>query len=96
MEHKKEKRGIINTLSWILFGVFSACVILAILTQSFSEYGLWLSLIVLLFLIFCGFYYVKKGTILRLMTWGATITLVSGTILFIAFTIILSSALEGF
>ena len=83
-------------LSLILFGIFLTSLIFAILIRYFGETGIYLGLVISIILIFCGFYYIEKGTKLRLVTWVMLITIIALTILFLVGMNFLSKSLEGF
>lgn len=94
---KKEirKDGLLTKLTLILLGIFITSSIFAFTTQIFPNYGLWIGLGITILLIFLGFYFVNKGTRLRLITWSITVTLIISTALFIVGIEILSKMLEG-
>ena len=45
-------------------------IVFALALKLLQTTGLYLALALSIILIFCGFYYVNKGTRLRLVTWG--------------------------
>jgi len=94
---KKEirKDNILTKFTLILLGVFILSAIFAFSTQLFPDFGIWIALIVCILLIFSGFYYIEKGTRLRIVTWGMLITLIAGAILFFVGLSMLETALEG-
>lgn len=80
----EKKVGTLEKVTFVLFGVFLTSLIFAFGTKYLAEIGMWLSLVVCAFLIFAGFYYVEKGTKLRLVTWGML-----GTIIFVGIVLII-------
>jgi len=71
-------------LTIVFLGIFITASIFSIMTKLLQgSYGIIAGLIICGTLIFCGFYYVKKGTKLRLLTWSILITII--TILMIVF-----------
>lgn len=94
---KKEirKDGFLTKLTLILLGIFVTSSVFAFSTQIFPNYGLWIGLTIIGISIFSGFYYIAKGTRLRLIAWSMLVTLILGTALFIIGIEILSKALEG-
>lgn len=93
---KKKTPGLLNKAIAILFGIFITSFIFALFLKALETIGLYLALILCIGLIFCGFYYIKKGTMLRLITWGMTGTVIIGVIFYIIGMRILSNILEGF
>jgi len=94
---KEEKKiDILSKVSLILIGVFVASVIFAIATKNFGTTGLYLGLLTTLALSFGGFYYIEKGTVLRQITWGITVTIVIGVVGYIVLLSTVSQMLEGF
>lgn len=87
--------GILEKLSLVLFGTFTTSLLFAILIKYLEKAGIWLGIFLTLIIVFCGFYYIEKGTRLRLITWGilGTIVVFSGFLIFAIFS--LSKALEG-
>lgn len=76
---KDPARPFLGKLMAILFGIFITSILFALLLKTLDIKGLWLGLTLCAILIFCGFYYVNKGNVFRLMIWGMT-----GTILIVA------------
>ena len=89
------KDGLLTKLTLILLGIFITSSVFAFATQIFPNYGLWIAIAILIVLIFIGFYYISKGTRLRLVAWSMLATLSIGSALFIIGIKILSTALEG-
>ena len=75
-----EKLSILGKITFILLGAFTTASILAIFTKEFDVVGLYLSAIILVILVFAGFYYIEKGKKLRFVTWGilGTVILIGG------------------
>jgi 4-amino-4-deoxy-L-arabinose transferase-like glycosyltransferase len=73
---------ILKKFTLIFFGIFLTSSIFAISTKVLGEYGLWVGALICAGLIFCGFYYIEKGTRLRLITWTMLITIIFSIILF--------------
>lgn len=64
-------------LTVVFSGIFLTSIIFSTATTLLpGSYGIIAGLILCGGLIFCGFYYVKKGTRLRLLTWTMLITIV--------------------
>jgi hypothetical protein len=78
--------NITTKITFILFGVFVASIALSLSLKLFSEIGIWLALILSTILSILGFYYSKKGSMLRLITWGFSGT--SASIAITAFVIL--------
>ncbi|MDA1060644.1 MAG: hypothetical protein O3B47_02530 [bacterium] len=93
---KKEirKDNILTKLTLILLGIFILSAIFALATQIFPDFGIWIALSLSIFLIFSGFYYIDKGTRLRIVTWGMLATLVAGAGLFFVGLNILTKSLS--
>lgn len=80
--------------SLVLIGTLVTAIIFAHLVTALGEWGIWLSIFISGFLAFAGFYWGQKGTKLRLITWGLTITLVLGIIAFIVGLSLVSEMLK--
>jgi|GEM_PF-2337173 len=74
------KKGIVDRVlakfSLILFGVLATTVIFAICSKYLGVWGIWLGIFITGGLVFCGFYYIEKGTRLRVITWSILITVI--------------------
>lgn len=95
---KKEitRLDLLSKIISVLFGVFITSVIFAICLQSFNETGIYLALALCVILSILGFYYTKKNTILRFMTWAMAVTIALGATLFLVALHYASNMLEGF
>jgi len=80
---KPKKISLLNKVILLLFGLFLTTLIFAFSIQLLQELGIWIGILLNTILVFIGFYYVQKGTQLRLITWGILVTLVTGTTFFI-------------
>ncbi|MFH1284646.1 MAG: hypothetical protein ABIH78_03610 [Candidatus Peregrinibacteria bacterium] len=76
----KQSVSLLNKITAILFGVFIASMIFAFGIKLFDEIGVYISLAVCAVISFLGFYYAKKSTTLRTVTWGILATAVIGII----------------
>jgi len=74
---------ILKKFTLIFFGIFLTMSIFAITTKGLGTYGILVGALICTGLIFCGFYYIEKGTRLRLITWTMVITIVVALILFL-------------
>lgn len=89
-----KKFGILSKITLALFGVFLTSLIFAFSIQALAEIGIWVALAVCLGLIFCGFYFIKAGTRLRFISWSMLITIILGSIAFVAGLSLLSKSLN--
>jgi multisubunit Na+/H+ antiporter MnhB subunit len=89
------KDNFLTKLSLILLGILLTSSIFAFATQLSPDRGLWIALVIAILLVFIGFYYIDRGTRLRLVTWSMLVTLVMGAALFIVGVQLISQALEG-
>jgi hypothetical protein len=87
---------ILMKFAFVLFGIFLTSLVFAIPIKYFGERGIWAGFIISIGLIFSGFYYVEKGTKLRLLTWVMLITVISCSMIFLIGYSLISSSLEGF
>jgi hypothetical protein len=87
--------GILEYLTLILAGIFITSIVFALLTKPLGEFGVYLGILLCGAIVFCGFYYVEKGTKLRAVTWGILGTLIFCTVLFIVALEFISSALQN-
>ena len=94
-----KKTSFLEKFTLILFGVFANSSIFAVTMKSFESMGesigMWLGLTINLALIFCGFYYIKKGSKLRAVAWGMLGTLVFSIIFLVTTLGFISSSLKG-
>lgn len=90
-------RNINLTTRFILFllGILIDCILFGITVQLFNVAGIWIGLILSIAIALAGFYYTEKNTYLRLITWGILLTVISGTVIFIAGMTFFSKSLEG-
>lgn len=96
IEIGKKKIGILEKITLILFGVFITSLIFAFLIQNFEKAGIWIGLVLSALIVFSGFYYIEKGTRLRIIAWGILGTIIGFIILFTIAVNFLSNSLEGF
>ncbi|MFA5948410.1 MAG: hypothetical protein WC806_05615 [Candidatus Gracilibacteria bacterium] len=93
------KKGIVDRvlakLSIVLFGVFLTSMIFAILIKLLGVYGIYLGILICGTLIFCGFYYIQKGTRLRLMAISMLSTIILITIVFLTALSFIKDSLNG-
>lgn len=94
--NQDKKISFIEKFTLILFGVFANSAIFAIMMKGLASIGMWLGLLINLTLIFCGFYYIQKGTKLRIIAWGMLGTLIFSIIFLITTLGFISSSLQGF
>jgi hypothetical protein len=92
----KKKNGLLDKIVWVLIGIFMTSLIFALLIQALGKAGIYLGLLVSILLVFSGFYYIEKGTRLRLIAWSILITIISCSILFAVFLNFVEKSLEGF
>jgi len=86
---KTSGRSILSKISFILLGVLSSSIIISSFINLLSTYGIWISIILCVVLSFLGLTKTAKGSILRLISWGATgVTLTSLGILIWVFVMI--------
>jgi len=87
--------NITTKITFILLGVFIASMALSLSLKTFGETGIWVALILSIIISILGFYYTKKGSTLRLITWGFSGT--SASIAIAAFLILstVKKSLEG-
>lgn len=78
----------------VLFGIFLASILFALLLKSLEKAGLILGLLISIGAVFCGFYYIKKGTIVRMITWGFAAAITAGIIIYISALITLANLPE--
>ncbi len=88
--------NLLSKISGILFGVFLTSLIFLFSIKILEEIGLYIGLILTILIIVSGFYYTKKRSTLRMITWGITVTLTLGIISYIAGLIILTNLLKDF
>lgn len=81
----ENKITFLSKLTAVFFGIFLTAVIFAIAMKILDTNGLWIALLLCTVLITASFYYLKKGTLLRIITWSMLTTIILGTILFILF-----------
>jgi len=93
---KDGKIGVIQGLILILFGVFVATFIFALVVRLIGQetYSLWIALIVNTLLSGFGIYYFKSKSF-RIISYSMLGTLIVGTIIFIVAIQIASGMLEG-
>ncbi|MBD3360739.1 hypothetical protein GF366_02980 [Candidatus Peregrinibacteria bacterium] len=95
-EQKNQGTTLLNKIIAILFGIFITSLIFSITIKALEETGIYIGLTISALIIFLGFYYLKKRTILRMIVWGMLITTLIGIIgYFISLTIV-DNMLEGF
>lgn len=93
--HPDKKTTILEKVTLVLFGVFVNSSIFAITIKAWQETGMWLGLAINLLLIFCGFYYIKKTSKLRIVTWGIFGTLILAIALLVTSIGFISTSLGG-
>jgi len=82
---------LIQKVTFLLFGIFITSIIFAVLLQTLGRTGLYIGLLVSIILIFCGFYYIKKNTRLRIITWGILLTVILGIAFYLSLIISVES-----
>jgi Na+/melibiose symporter-like transporter len=92
----KKNTSFLSKIILFLFGTFLTLLIFAFSLKIFAETGIWIGVLVITILISLGFYYTEKQTISMIIIWGATTTLVLGTIALITGLYILTGILEQF
>jgi len=79
----KERRiGILEHITLILIGILIATIIFAITTKYLGEWGVYLGLLANAGIVFCGYYYLEKGSRLRVITWSILGTLIFSIIVY--------------
>jgi len=90
------RKGIIDRilakLSLILFGILVTAMIFAMCSKYLQVWGVWLGILITGGLIFCGFYYIEKGTRLRVIAWSILVTTILILLLFTIGLSLLSGA----
>ncbi|MFA6992138.1 MAG: hypothetical protein WC269_02545 [Candidatus Gracilibacteria bacterium] len=74
--------GIIEKFTLVLIGIFFTSFIFAVTTK-LGAWGVYLGMLTAGTLIFGGFYYINKGTRLRVITWGMVGTIIFCVIAFV-------------
>jgi len=92
----KKKNGFLDKVIWILLGIFMTSLVFTLLIEQFGKIGIYLGLLISALLVFVGFYQIKKGTRLRLITWSILVTIISCSILFSVLLYLVETSLEGF
>jgi len=87
---------ILMSISLVLFGLFLTSLSFLIPMNFFQKTGVYLGLLLSAGLIFCGFYYFKKGSKIRLIAWSMLVTILSFIVLFLIGINYLEKSLEGF
>ena len=93
---EKKKIDILGKISFTLFGVFLTSMIFSTSVKLLNTAGIWVGFLICGGLVFCGFYYINKGSSLRIVTWGILSTLVIGIIGFTILYFTISDILKGF
>lgn len=90
----KERRiGILEYITLILIGIFVTSLIFALMTRYLGEYGVYMGLATNGFLVFCGYYYLEKGSKLRVITWSILGTMIFSIIAFLSALKFITSSL---
>jgi len=91
------KKGLLDRilakLSLILLGILVTSLTFAICSKYLQVWGIWLGILITSGLVFCGFYYVEKGTRLRTITWSILVTTI---LILVVFTIGISLISNAF
>lgn len=81
----------------VIFGVFITTIVFTVFTKNFPDTtGIILALVFLGIINFFGFFFSKKGSYPRMISWGSSVMTIAGIILFFVLKFSFEHFMTGF